>query len=250
MLAAVGRNVVLWEAARKRRVASAHPFPHPSHIDFSPDGKRLAVKSTTGEIVVLGVPELEVVACLGGTEFGEGSQLFFTEDGNDIIHSSWAGDLVLRSAETGVVRRQHRVEAGIGELCLSADRRLLACSLRAETPLRLLQPPFAPGTDRELSAISGGASALAIDHASSRLAAAVGGELLVCAVDDGRPIGRHPILRGGVAAELAWSADGQQLFLASNDKLIAWADDEELWHSDVPYACSVAVSQCRPRERR
>ena len=53
MVAAVGRNVVLWSTTRSTRLGSVHPFSHPSGVCGSGDGAQLAVMSTAGDGVVL-----------------------------------------------------------------------------------------------------------------------------------------------------------------------------------------------------
>ena len=72
-LATINRNVTVWEAARHKRIASAHPFSHPSHFSFTPDGHQLVVKNTRGESVVLNASTLELVRDLGGYRLGEGT---------------------------------------------------------------------------------------------------------------------------------------------------------------------------------
>lgn len=72
---ALGRNVVLWETRRKRRVASAHPLSHPSYASFSPGGDVLAIKNTGGEVVILNASDLSIRHRLGGEEFGESCEV-------------------------------------------------------------------------------------------------------------------------------------------------------------------------------
>jgi hypothetical protein len=72
---ALGRNVVLWETRRKRRVASAHPLSRPSYASFSPGGDVLAIKNTGGEVVILNPSDLSIRHRLGGEEFGESCEV-------------------------------------------------------------------------------------------------------------------------------------------------------------------------------
>lgn len=74
-LATLAVHVDLWDVGERKRVARSHPFKHPSRFDFSPDGEKLAVKSTSGEIVILDAPSLEEIARHSGRAWGEEPKL-------------------------------------------------------------------------------------------------------------------------------------------------------------------------------
>ncbi len=90
-VAAIGRNVVLADLKVRKRLASWHPFSHPSHIAFNGDESRIAVKNTSGEIVVLRIPDGSVAARHVPSGSDEGATLHFSDCGDYIVDGSWAG---------------------------------------------------------------------------------------------------------------------------------------------------------------
>lgn len=101
-LVCLKRNVTKWETERKKRIASAHPLKHPSHVAFAPDGSVIVVKGTAGQCVALDPGTLDTVLDLGGAEYGEGNDPLLTERG-EMIDTSWDGDRLVRKMKTGAV---------------------------------------------------------------------------------------------------------------------------------------------------
>lgn len=99
-LICLGQQITLWNVSTGRRVASAR-FSHASSADFSPDGTLLAVKNTSGEVLVLSVPELADVSRLSGAGFEEGTPVRFAEDGQHIVDATRDGALMVRDALDG-----------------------------------------------------------------------------------------------------------------------------------------------------
>ena len=52
-LAVLGRDLVLWDVAARTKLWRGKFIAHMSGMAFSPDGSRLAIKSTTGQIAVV-----------------------------------------------------------------------------------------------------------------------------------------------------------------------------------------------------
>jgi len=96
MFACVGQRVNVFDVSSRQRVLSARPFPHPSHVDFSPDSKKLAVKFTNGRIVILDVATGDVLRDYKNQKDGEGSEVLFSPDGQELVDGSWKGDLTVR----------------------------------------------------------------------------------------------------------------------------------------------------------
>lgn len=61
-MGAVGRNVVVIDLDRRERLSTTHPLKHASSAIFSAKGDALAVKSTSGHIVVLNPETGEVIS--------------------------------------------------------------------------------------------------------------------------------------------------------------------------------------------
>ncbi len=122
LLAVVGRSHVgVWDTARGRRIGSAPRLQNPSSVDFSPDGARLALKNTSGDVVVAALPEREEVARFEGA--GEGASIRFAPDGAHLVDSNWSGRLMVRDALTGDVVWSER-GGTIMRMACSRDRSL------------------------------------------------------------------------------------------------------------------------------
>ena len=124
---ALGRNVVLWDVATRKRLASAHPFGHPSSAAFAPDGQRVVVKNTSGEIVVLAVPDLSTLCVADCRGWGEGSAPFWSPCGRFLVDGNWGGDVAVRDASTGaVVLREHYDCSMLHDISANADASLFS----------------------------------------------------------------------------------------------------------------------------
>lgn len=241
----IGRTVVLWESRRKRRMASAHPLGHPSHVDFSPLGNGIIVKSTSGECVVLDGNSLQVTAEIGGAQFGEGSPALFGPGGDVLVEGSWNGDLLVRST-TGRVLLHEREDAMIGELTASPDRERFAYAVcfrgYAETELRLRQWPFDRRQATTIATLGRGITdAIALD-AHDRVATLVGATLTVWSTTTGEALATGSV-PSGIGRSLAWWPHREVLVVTGADMARGFsADLQDLWTIELPYACSASFS--------
>jgi WD40 repeat protein len=96
MFVCVGRRVNGFDVGNRQRILSARPFPHASHADFSPDNKKLAAKYTNGRIVILDLPTGDVMRDYKNQNEGEGSEAFFSPDGQELVDGSWNGFITIR----------------------------------------------------------------------------------------------------------------------------------------------------------
>ncbi|WP_148300886.1 hypothetical protein [Asaia platycodi] len=53
LTALIRRNVSVMNTENRKRLSVSHPLSHPSSYDFSTDGSHLAIKSTSGHIVII-----------------------------------------------------------------------------------------------------------------------------------------------------------------------------------------------------
>ncbi len=97
-LAVIGRNVVMTDPSRMARLYSCHPVSHPSYTAFSPDGATLAVKSTSGRILLLAVESGEVILDFTNKTDGEGAAVAFSACGRYLVDASWNGQIIIRDA--------------------------------------------------------------------------------------------------------------------------------------------------------
>jgi dipeptidyl aminopeptidase/acylaminoacyl peptidase len=96
MFVCVGRRVNGFDVENCQRILSVRPFPHASHSDFSPDNKKLAVKYTNGRIVILDLATGDVMRDYTNQKEGEGSEAFFSPDGQELVDGSWNGLISIR----------------------------------------------------------------------------------------------------------------------------------------------------------
>jgi hypothetical protein len=100
-MGALGRNVVVLNLERRERVSTSHPFSHPSSATFSPNVNALAVKATSGHIVVLDPETGNLVSDHLNKGEGEGSNVACSRDGQYLVDGSWNGTFTVRELLTG-----------------------------------------------------------------------------------------------------------------------------------------------------
>jgi dipeptidyl aminopeptidase/acylaminoacyl peptidase len=215
-LATLGQRITLWDVAARERVAKGPPLENASSLDFAPDGRLLAAKNTRGEVLVMGVPDLDERARFSGRGFGEGTGIRFAPDGRHLVDGSWSGLLTVRDATNGEVVWQ---EAGdsIFELASTRDRRTWVYTRAAHRQpgqVLLREWPLGDGPTGPIPPTAG-AGALAIADDACRLAI-VGRGLTVLQrgsrADPWHAIASIDLLPGGGTGEaLSWSPDGALL---------------------------------------
>ncbi len=131
-IAAIGRNVVTGDTLAMRRLISCHPLSHPSHACFNSAGTSLAVKSTSGRIVLLNPMTGTTEVDFANDADGEGSNVAFSTDGNLLVDASWNGILKVRDIRTGRVDQEFTYP---GEMITE-----LSCSKNGQTWAFLHQP--------------------------------------------------------------------------------------------------------------
>jgi len=98
LVAALGRDVVIASSSVMRRLYSSHPVSNPSDACFNNEGTQLAIKSTSGHIVVLRTVDSAVLCDHANQHEGEGSALHFSPCGEYLIDGSWDGRISVRAA--------------------------------------------------------------------------------------------------------------------------------------------------------
>lgn len=223
LLAALGRDVSVWDVALKSKVARFHPFSHPSDAAFSPDQHHLTVKSTSGQIVVIDAQSGQTAVDFKNTADGEGSNLHYSSCGEYIVDGTWSGRLIVRNARSGahefvqdfggeMIRSVH--SSGDGKHWIIAHGCKVTSDDRPPPPdyFSVWDWPFRPGAYRVLpervafarsSALSPDRALLAVVHGAPPET------LSVFQVSDGTRAGAVSIQGGGTGNALGWSADGR-----------------------------------------
>jgi WD40 repeat protein len=243
-LAALGRDVVIWETARKQRVASAHPFSHPSSVSFTPDGQSLIVKNTSGEVVVLGSESLEEKQRFSGSDVGEGPGAIAIDD-TLFIDASWNGDLMVRSITTGeILVRESHPGCMVSDLAVTSDRTTVAYVIteKGDHGSRLLfrrqwpldrHAPEPPITIEKRSTAH-------IALADNGLIAVVTDRLTIFDLD-GTATATRPVETSGTGRSLAWRPKRDEIVLAGAGEAIAMnLRLETIWHQSRKHPSSAA----------
>lgn len=90
-LASTSRDIFLWDSETGKKRWASRALKHTSHLAFDPSGELLAVKNTRGEIAFLRADNGNVIGSAAVPKPGEGSNICFTRDGENLISGTWDG---------------------------------------------------------------------------------------------------------------------------------------------------------------
>jgi WD40 repeat protein len=79
------RNVSVLHLATTKPLFSVRPIDHLCHIDFSPDGRRLVVKSTSGRTITLDAQTGQTLQDFRNQKEGEGPGALFSNCGRYVV---------------------------------------------------------------------------------------------------------------------------------------------------------------------
>ena len=208
-----------------------YKIPHPSRLAFSRDGMSLAVKTTSGRIVVLDPSAEHTPPRVLREDEGEGAAPCFSACGRYLVDGSWDGVLEQRDARTGeVVWRQKFENEQIRAIHASADRRrwVVVHAPKATTHNRPPAPeylslwsyPFGARPAAKIfpkhpfvwnSALTADGEYLLMTHGAPPAA------LTLLQVQSGHVIRSVPIEPGGTGLALAWAPNDSYIGSAQND---------------------------------
>jgi dipeptidyl aminopeptidase/acylaminoacyl peptidase len=268
LAATTSRSVVLHDLATGRRLAAAR-LSNASSVDFSPDGARLVVRTTSGEQRLYAVPDMAELTRFDGDGIGEGPAARFTADGHRTVQASWDGDVVVREGEREVHRERHATWMFDRLVRHPADGRLLlAGHNQLGTPRAIALFAIADDgalTERFRPEQPLGDFAVA---STGTIASRAGRHAVVVRDRDGRELSRRELGPDRSVEVAAWSPDGQELLVIEDEirpdaeilgdiRAIAsgnpraprpktfqayTADLEPTWSLPVVYACDAAYT--------
>jgi hypothetical protein len=257
LLATLARDVAIWDLALRSKVTRAHPFSHPSDAAFSPDQRHLAVKSTSGRIVVIDAQSGRTVVDFNNAADGEGSNILYSSCGSYIVDGAWNGRLSVRRASSGALEfvREFPDEM-IRSVHCAEDGKLWVIAHGSKATSRDGPPPpdyfsvwgwpFGSGGYRVLPeriAFSH-SSALSPDGALLAVVHGVPPTLSVFRINDGACVGVVPIQIGGTGHALGWSTDGRLIGSVQDQNVVfyAWPGLRKMHELALAYASDVAFS--------
>lgn len=257
LLVCLGRNIVVIDVAARQRLSTSHPFSHPSHASFSPDGSKLAIKNTSGRIVVIDPRSGEVLYDHKNQKDGEGSEVHFASNGNELVDGSWNGVLTVRDAIEGdIVSRElfpgemirpittdqnrntwligHSPKIAPGETIQSPDYMTLRAWPLSKTAIRVfsltdcvVSPTLSP--DGQYFCF---------------LDSLVNGNLTVARTSDGSILAHSEptAVSGGTGWALEWSPDGQFIASVQDRKFVFYSSSnlEPVGEVPSPYPSSMS----------
>ena len=220
MLVCLGRNVVVIDVAARQRLSTSHPLSHPSNACFSPDGGTLAVKSTSGRIVIIKPRSGEVLFDHRNQKDGEGGEVQFSPEGDMLVDGSWGGGLTVRQAMDAsiqfreqfpgeMIRRVTHDEARRNWLFEHSPKFLARRDLGPRSYAVLRNWPFGSGDRRKITfGFDVANTTLSPDGRSICLIEKPIERLHVARVSDGAVVASsEPFDHGGTGNEIAWSID-------------------------------------------
>lgn len=227
-VAAAGRrSVVVACLASGQRVGTWPVVANPSHLAFADDERTLAVKSTWGEVALVGLPDGAIKARHRPRQPDEGAAILFSPCGRFLVEGAWSGAIRVRSAaDIEVTAAFDFPDEMIVDVSTDAGATtwLFGHEPKAFEPDRPGLPPYLTVWTWPLQAASKiitldlDTLEAAVLDPTARHVAVVGRsaqrelrELCVLSLDDGRVLSRAAVAGGGTGAATRWSADGRLL---------------------------------------
>lgn len=124
------RYVTMLDVGTRKSLFAVHPIANPSHIDFSPDGRCVVVKGTSGRTIILDAQTGRLRSDFSNQKEGEGDSALFTACSRFVVSVSWSGLFSVRDRESAeVVFSQSYDDCQLTELSTTADRSLFVYSV-------------------------------------------------------------------------------------------------------------------------
>lgn len=140
-MVAFARDLAVWSISLRKKIAFGHRLKHIAFVDVSPTGRSVLLKSTSGAMCVLSLPELTTIQSFPVKCASEGCQALFSPCGNYVIDGSWSGLITAHDLKTSELSTWDRHDRTlIISLCSTTDRALFAYVLQPIAKNRI-DPP-------------------------------------------------------------------------------------------------------------
>jgi len=258
-LVCLGRRVNVFDVRSRERILTIHPFSNPSDVAFSSNGKALAVKNTSGRIVVLNPYTGKVVNDYKNQKEGEGSEVSFSSDGRELIDASRKGVITVRKlSDSAIVTQQSFAGEMIGRISHDRLRRtwlfehhpILRPGENWPSPpyLTLQRWPFGKHKAKVLTLDLDIIHSATLSPDASRICYVatrqrVGRWIKISQASDGAVlVSSAEIEIGGTGSELAWAADGEILGSVQSRRFVFYRASDLSIIGEVP--CTYPSSIC------
>lgn len=227
-----GRDVSVFSFPEFKPIFVVHPIAHPSHIDFSPDGRRLVVKSTSGRTIILDAQTGKTLKDFHNQKEGEGSAALFSTCGQYIVSVSWGGLLSIRNSATTELVFGHIYKGGmLHRLTTPQDRRFFIYSIGYLPPSNSEPPPpekvfihpwpIRQGECRELNQRWSFIGALQVSPSGRWLAVVYGAppkSLEIYDIEQSKVVASYAMQFGGTRISIGWSPDETRVAINGDHK--------------------------------
>jgi len=257
-LACFARDVGVWHLASRKKRLKCHPLSHPASICFSPDGSRLAVKNTSGRIVIINVEDGSILSDFRNGKDGEGSNLLYSICGEYLIDGTWNGRLFVRRSDSGrvefrqdfrheMIRAVHSANQGAVWVINHGPKATSDTDPPPPAHFSIWQWPFEKNSFATFSQGSPFVRRSALTSDGRFLALVYGTKVMTLAVYDmekGKEIASSTVETGGTGSALNWSGDGAYLGSVQAHKVTVYSADRltKVFEYPLPYASHIAFS--------
>ena len=125
-----GRYVTMLDVGTRKSLFAVHSIANPSNIDFSPDGRCVVVKGTSGRTIILDAQTARLRSDFRNQKEGEGDSALFTACSRFVVSVSRSGLFSVRDRESAeVVFSQSYDACQLTRLSMTADRSLFVYSV-------------------------------------------------------------------------------------------------------------------------
>ena len=224
------RYVTVLDISTRKSVFAVRAIANPSHIDFSPDGRCVVVKGTSGRTIILDAATGRMVCDFRNHKEGEGDSALFTACSRFVVSISWSGLFSVRDRESAEVVFSHSYDdCQLTELSTTADRSLFVYSIdglsrsrKGLTPCTVALhrwPNHTPAVEtlsKEWAAIWG----LQVSPSGRFLAIVYGtppNTLEIYDINRSRIVAKCRWSSGGTGCSMAWSRDEKTLAINGDE---------------------------------
>lgn len=253
-----GRDVSMVDLESGAILFAVHSTANPSNLDFSPDGKWLVVKSTSGRTKVLSAKNGEVVCDFKNQSEGEGGAALFSPCSRHVISVSWNGLLTVRESESGKLAFSKLFDrCMLHHLSTVMDRSRFAFVSATRPQAAHLPPPPESIVVAEWP-IEGGRfcvipqqwpfiGGLQLAPTGKQVALVYGAppsDLIVADVQTGIVKAQLPYACGGTGISLAWSQDERSLAVNGDHEctICSWPLLAKTHVFPISYPCYIRFS--------
>jgi WD40 repeat protein len=258
-LAALGRFVFVWDLVARKKLFRCHPCTHPSKACYSPDGAHLAVKSTSGRIVIVAADDGRTVADFENQSEGEGSNVAYSACGTFLVDGSWGGCLRVRDANRGeIVFEEKFPQEMICAICRNAtgqrwyiEHRPIARPSENRAPpayFSLWEWPFQRETCSVLPCRFDHLYSWSLSHDGAYLAVvrrASADVLELYSASNATLLGTVPVAPGGTGAAIRWAPDGGLLGSVQDNRTAIYRIPDLLCVAEFPLPFPSDIAFCR-----